>query len=140
MKARFLCLSVALVFILSIGCGTAYTIEARASKTLSYHAVEISEGSSLGEIDITYDVQASKIADKVGVSSIKVYKSDGSYVTTITGTTRNGLVDTDTNRHRSTYTYQGTSGVSYYFALTVFATIGSDSDSRTVTTDTNKAP
>ena len=140
MKDRFLCFSVALVFILSLCCSTAFAIEDRASKTLSHHAVVVSEGSDSGEIDITYDVQASKLADKVGVSSIKVYKSGGSYVTTITGTIRNGLIGTDANRHRSTYTYQGVSGESYYFVLTVFATIGSDSDSRTATTNTIKAP
>lgn len=140
MKTRFLCFSVAMVFILSIGCDIAYAAEARASKTLAHYTVLVSEGDDSGEIDITYDVQASKIADKAGVSSIKVYKSDDSYVTTIRGTTRNGLIGTDTNRHRSTYTYQGVSGESYYFVLTVFATVGSDSDSRTVTTNTIKAP
>ena len=136
MKTRFLCFSVAMVFILSIGCDIAYAAEARASKTLAHYTVLVSEGDDSGEIDITYDVQASK----AGVSSIKVYKSDDSYVTTIRGTTRNGLIGTDTNRHRSTYTYQGVSGESYYFVLTVFATVGSDSDSRTVTTNTIKAP
>ena len=140
MKTRFLSFSIAMVLILSIGYDVAYAVEARASKTLAHYNVLVLEGDDSGEIDITYDVQASKIVDKAGVSSIKVYKSNGSYVTTITGTTRNGLIGTDTNRHRSTYTYQGVSGESYYFVLTIFATIGSDSDSRTVTTNTVKAP
>ena len=87
-----------------------------------------------------HDVMASGKADEVGVSSIKIYKSNGSYVTTITGTTNNGLLDTNVGTHRSTYTYEGTSGVSYYAEVTVYAKIGSDSDSRTVKTGTAKAP
>ena len=54
--------------------------------------------------------------------------------------TSNGLVRSNASRHRSTYTYTGTSGTSYYAEVTVFAKIGSDYDSRTVTTATVKAP
>ena len=50
------------------------------------------------------------------------------------------LVRSNASRHRSTYTYTGTSGTSYYAEVTVFAKIGSDYDSRTVTTATVKAP
>ena len=109
------------------------------STTFSLFIASASKGDSAGEIKINYDVQASQPADQVGISSIKIYKSDGTYVTTITGTTKNGLIRTGAGRHKSTYIYKGSSGTSYYAVVTGFATVGSDSDSRTVTTGTVQA-
>lgn len=140
MKKRFLSLGLILTLILTLCGGMALAAEPRASLTLSHYPVGVSKGEDEGEIDISYDVMASQKADEVGVSSIKIYKSDGTYVTTITGTVANGLIRTNAGSHRSTYTYEGTSGVTYYAEVTVFATVGSDSDSRTVTTPTVTAP
>lgn len=128
------------VFMLSMCFVGANAVESRASTTLYLFTASTSKGSNSGEVKINYDVYASQKADEVGISSIVIYKSDGSYVTTITGTTGNGLIRTGVIRHKSTYVYTGTSGTSYYAVVTGFATIGSDSDSRTVTTSTIKAP
>lgn len=136
MKKRIFTMGVAAALVLSVCCGAACAAEARASKTLSFYDAGASRGSNKSEVKINYDVQASKIADEVGISSIVIYKSDDTYVTTITGTTKNGLVRTDTMRHRSTYVYEGDPGTSYYAVVTGYATVGADSDSRTVTTDT----
>lgn len=140
MKKRILSLGLAVVFALSLCCGFAGAMETRDSITLWLYSANSSKGSNSGEINIKYDVRASREADEVGVSSIKIYTSDDIYVTTITGSTRNGLIATDTMRHNSTYTYKGASGISYYAVVTVFATVGSDSDSRVVQTATVKAP
>lgn len=140
MKKRILSLGFVTAFVLSLCCVGASAAEVRASTTLFLYSASASSGDSTGEVKINYDVQASKIADQVGISTIKIYRSNGTYVTTITGTTQNGLIDTGTSRHKSKYVYKGISGTSYYAAVTVFATVGSDSDDRTVTTDIVTAP
>lgn len=136
-------LILALVMALTFCLGTAFatdTAELRASLTLSDYEAGIKAGTNSGEIRISYDVTASKPADLVGVSSIVIYKSDGSRVTTITGSTSNGLISKSSSGHMGTYSYPATSGVSYYAEVTVFATIGSITDSRPITTGTVKAP
>lgn len=140
MRKRLLPLGFMVAIIITLCGSTALAVEDRASTTLSRYPIAVFEGDNKGEIKIGYDVMASGIADEVGVSSIKIYKSNGSYVTTITGTTGNGLLRTDASRHSSTYVYEGTSGVTYYAVVTVYAKIGSDSDSKTVTTSSIKAP
>lgn len=117
----------------------ASAIEARGSDTLLSYIAIVTPGDDPGEIEVSYDVSANKIADEVGVSSIKIYKSNGTYVTTINGTVSNGLIRKDASCHRSSYVYTGTSGTSYYAVVTVTATIGSKTDSRTITTSSAKA-
>ncbi len=140
MKKRLLSLGFVGVFVLALCCGMAAAAEPRASKTLLMYLVSALEGDSTGEIKIAYDVRANKIADKVGVSYIEIYRSDGTRVATIAGTIDNGLVRTDSHRHCSTYVYKCTPGVSYYAVVTVFAAIGADYDSRDVTTSSVTAP
>lgn len=116
------------------------TVLDRASFTLSGYSSSMKVGNSRGEIRINYNVTASRPADSVGVSSIVIYQLNGSYITTITGSTSNGLVNSSSNIHMGTYSYTATSGVSYYAKVTVFATCQGVTDSRTVTTATVKAP
>ena len=80
------------------------------------------------------------MTEEVGIEEIKIYRSNGSLVTTIAGTTSNDLINTDVSMHAGSYPYTGTSGTSYYAEVTIFATVGSDSDSRTITTSTVEAP
>lgn len=140
MRKRTLSLGLVLTMMLTLCGGMALAAETRASPTLTYYPVGVSEGENKGEIDISYDVMANQEADEVGIASIKIYRSSGSYVTTITGTLENGLIRTHAGSHRSTYTYKGTSGLTYYAEVTVFAKIGTDFDSRVVTTPTITAP
>lgn len=140
MKKRILSLGIVAALVFSLCCVGASAAETRASTTLTLFTVSTSAGDNAGEIKINYNVQANKSADEVGISFIKIYKSDGTYVTTITGTTGNGLIRTGTTRHKSIYVYKGSSGTSYYAVVTGYATVGSDSDSRDVTTSTVKAP
>ena len=93
---------------MSIACGFGSAdavdlgdIDPRASRTLSEYNAGLRAGSSSGEIRISYDVSATNIANSIGVLSIAVYKSDGSYVATITGTTGNGLVINSGSTHDS---------------------------------------
>lgn len=113
----------------------------RSSPTLAIYSAKITQGATgTGKLIISYDVSANTEAKEVGVASIKIYKSNGSYVTTITGTTRNSLIATNTERHRSYYTYTGITGTEYYAIVTVTATIGDKTDSKDYTTNTETAP
>ncbi len=135
MKKRVLSFSLIAALALSLCSGAALATEGRASTTIKLYTASASKGDSAGEVKISYEVQAKSLADEVGISSIVIYKSDGTYVTTITGSVSNGLIRTSTTRHRSTYTYSGNAGTSYYAIVTGFATIGSDSDSKSVKTN-----
>jgi len=133
-----------LVFAVLLACSTIFTsvfaAEIRSSSTLLGCPIKISAGNSAGEINISYDVVAKSLADSVGVSSIKIYEANGTCVETTIGTPSNGLVAYHVNHHRSTYTFNGVSGASYYAKVTVAAAIGSDYDSKTIVTDTIEAP
>lgn len=131
------------VMMLSCCCVTVFAVEShdmRASLTLSSYGASATAGSSRGVIAINYEVRSSKLADSLGVESIVIYKSNGDYVTTITGSTDNGLIRANGSIKAGEYTYRLTSGVSYYAEVTVFARVGSEYDSRTVTTGTVKVP
>ena len=108
----------------------------RASLTLSRYFAEALTGSGRGEIIISYDVKSSKIATSVGVESIVFYTEGGDYVTSVSGSTRNGLVKTNNDNNAGDFKYDLPSGKYYYAEVTVFARVGSDYDSRTVTTST----
>ncbi len=140
MKTRFFSFLSATILTFTLCVGVASASEARASLTLSSYSVVADPGSDPGEFKITYDVRATTYADRVGVSSIIIYQSNGTKVATITGTTGNGLLRTDAVRHRSSYTYSGTAGVSYYASVTVYAEIGDESDSRKIVTSIIKTP
>ena len=140
-KFRIMSIALFLVLALNILSGTVVCASTlRASPTLNAYSAIITKGNSTGKIVITYDVAANTLADSVGVSSMKIYKSDGSYVTTITATSLNRFTDSGVMSHRNSYTYTGTSGTSYYAEVTVFATIKGVTDSRTITPNTVKAP
>lgn len=127
------------IFLFSLPVSATESVDIKASLTLSSYSAELGTGNK-GNINVTYSVHTSRIANYIGVENIKIYKSSGEYVATITGTTENGLISTGTNLCDGTYTKVLTPGVSYYAKVTVFAEIGSTRDSRTITTNTVKAP
>lgn len=138
---RIISLSLALImaFTCCFGLTSAVEMSPMASITISSRSATMKAGSSSGELRISYSVTANMSATSLGVSSIVIYKSNGTYVTTITGTTSNGLVSSG-GTHMGTYSYIGTSGVSYYADVTVFAATTTDYDSKTIMTPTVKAP
>ncbi len=115
-------------------------IDVQSNPTLSLYDAKLAKGSSAGKIVIRYQLTASKMASSIGVSSIKIYKSDGTYITTITGTTANKLIANNKTTYSNTYTYSGVSGTSYYAKVTMFATAGGVTSSGTVKTNTVTAP
>lgn len=111
-----------------------------ASTTIVMRSASMDPGAKPGQLYINDDITAKNIASAVGVSSIVIYKSDGTYVTTIVGSEYNGLISSGI-KHMGTYTYSSAiSGQYYYAVVTVFATIGDVTDSIAITTATVKAP
>ena len=142
-----LCKQVSLLLIvlalLMSSSGVAFAMSAdamRSSPTLNAYSAILKEGTAAGKVIVSFDVAANKQASSLGVSSIKIYKANGSYVTTINGTVQNGLKATQNFRYISLYTYTGISGTSYYAEVTVFATIDGVTDSRTITTTPQNPP
>ncbi len=128
-------MTLAILFSLALCSGVVLAVEPRASLTLSSYTAIATVGNKEGEVKFSYDVKASKLADEVGISSVEIYKGDGTYVTTIPGTVKNGLIITGASRHASVYTYKGTSGVAYYAVMTAYAKIGTNEDTRLMTTN-----
>jgi len=142
MKKRIVSLLLMVSLMLSFGCVTASAAEIMplASTTITSYSASVAAGRNSGEIKISYEIQAKNVASTIGISTVKVYKADGSYVTTIYGSTSNGLLGSNSNYRSSTYTYKGTSGTSYYTVITFKATVGSETDTKEFTTNTIKAP
>ena len=92
-----------------------------------------------GKIKITGSVRTVGTMSTVGISAIRIYKTDGTYVTRILGTTSNGLLKNNAASLSGSYTYQGSSGTSYYAVVTFTASNSSGSDSRMITTSTKTA-
>lgn len=137
-RNRVLCLILAVVLALAL-CGGALAA-VQGSTTLGAYGVWAYKGDNSGELDIDYEIEANHQADSLGISELKIYKSDGTYVTTIYGNTTNRLMAKNMFSINRTYTYKGTPGTTYYAVATVEATIGSDYDSRYVTTNTATTP
>lgn len=140
MKKRIFSFALIVSLVLSLCGGAALAVEPRASETIWMFVLAAAKGDNAGEFKIKYDVKANEPASRVGISSIVIYKGDSSYVTTITGSVSNGLIITNEQRHNSSYIYEGTPGESYYAIVTCTATIGSKTDSRTLTTNTVTTP
>lgn len=111
-------------------------VEPFASLTLSRYVAEALSGDSRGEIIISFNVKSSKPSATLGIESIDFYTKDGDFVDSVSGTTSNELVKTNSSIHSSDFVYNLPSGKYYYAEVTIFAQVGSEYDSRTVTTST----
>lgn len=112
-----------------------------SSPTIMGQGASMKAGNFPGELRISYNINAKRSADEVGVLTIELYNSDGSYADTIYGSTDNGLIRTSSIKNMGTYSYSdAVSGQYYYAVVTLYATIGDLSDSETITTATVKAP
>ena len=118
------------------GAASATDAEPFASLTLSRYVAEALPGDSRGEIIISFNVKSSKPSATLGIESIDFYTRDGGFVDSVSGTTSNELVKTNSSIHSSDFVYSLPSGEYYYAEVTIFAQVGSDYDSRTVTTST----
>ena len=113
--------------------------EARIINILKGYSAGMTTVINSGEIKIQYGASTYETASVIGVSSIEIHKSDGSYVTTIYGNPNNSLMARNTKSKGGTYTYRGTSGVSYYADVRISATVNGQTEVKLVTTNTARA-
>lgn len=117
--------------------GTQAYAQTRASSYIEAYSVSAQRGTHRGEVDIAAMITANCAVPKIGVLKIEIYKSDGTHITTIQGTTSNGLLASKSSfTHGLTYTYKGVPGMSYYAKVTLCAGTSSDYDTRFVRTQT----
>lgn len=130
-------LVILIVLLMTLGIAGAST---QASDYLTQYTATLVPGDTTGRYYIYFDVLATKTSDSLGVSEIVIYRSDGTYITTISGSTNNGLICEKDFTHAGTYTHYGVSGNYYYAVVTIFAERDGGSDSREVTTNTIQVP
>ena len=136
MRKKFfpLVMVVALIGVLHMS-SYAIEIEPRESYVFSSYWVMGVEGTNRGEIDVTFSVTCSHPTSIIGVSSIEIYRTNGTHVHTEEGTVENGLLRNGGNC-AGTYTYQGVSGAKYYAVVNFYGVADGITDTRTVFTDT----
>ena len=103
-------------------------------------SASLSQGSSAGKICVNYSITGMGRMDSIGVSSIAVYKSNGTLYTTIYGSVANGLIKTNTMVATGSYEISCTAGYSYYCDVTLIASKDGGYDTRTIQTGTVVAP
>lgn len=141
MKKRLPALFVVMALLISCcQLAIASDVQLHASEYLSRYTVALGPGDEKGEVKLGFSILATDTMTQLGISQVEIYKSNGSYVTTIYGNSTNKLLGSSTEHHSGSYIYKGVSGTSYYAKVTVYAKDSTGSDSRTVTTATAKAP
>lgn len=130
-----------LVLLIASLCQAAGAIEVspRASYYLDNYGASLYQGDASGSVIVEFTVSANEKADRVGVSRLSVYKGDGTYVTSITGSVANGLLKENVKTHLGGYTYYGEPNEVYYMVLTMYAERNGGSDSRRYTTNQCRA-
>lgn len=115
--------------------------QARASENISNYSANAVQGDSRGEIHIDFSVRAPQSFSKLGALKIVIYKANGDYITTIWGSTSNGLLSPQSGRvYACSYPYKGTPGTSYYAVVTICAGTAADYDIREIKTPVVRAP
>lgn len=113
----------------------------RSSLYISQYYAELRTGYSSGELRINYDVTSGRSTTSIGVSQIRIFNEYGACVTTIYGSSYNGLLRTDGSRsHSGVYSYYGSSGTAYYAQVVFYAADSYGSDCKIQNTNTILAP
>ncbi len=105
-----------------------------ASAYISSYSVSIINGGA-GKLKVDFFVTGTGVMQKIGASSITIYKCNGTYVGTIwyTDSGRGGMMGYSDYYHSDLETYNVTPG-SYYVVVTVYAKNSSGFDAINVTT------
>lgn len=135
-----LAISVSCIFSASAYAPVDTGVQPMNSDQLASYSVSLVQGSASGQITIAYKVRGTDTMVKIGIFRIKIYTSSGSLVASISGSTSNGLLSANSLYASGSYSYQGSSGKSYYAVVTVYAYDGTAASLRMVTTSTVTAP
>ena len=133
---------IAFILIIAIFCmhlSLPASAQMDSSEYIAMTYASLSQGNSSGKLVVDYSITGTSTMDTIGVSKIKVYKSNGSWYKTIYGTV-GGLLKQNRVTVTDSYTITCVSGQSYYCEVTLYAAKNGGSDSRTITTSTVTAP
>ena len=111
-----------------------------ASDYIISYSTGLSQGSSNGQLKLSYSIIGTGIMDTIGITKIVVYKYDGTRYRTIYGTVSNGLLEQNTFEASDIYSFTVATGYSYYCKVTYYAAKNGGYDTRTVQTRTVAAP
>lgn len=129
-------ISVILVIVFLVSAPVhAMAAEARASAWFTGYGASI-VASGNGKINIEFRVVGTGTMTKLGASTIDIYKSNGTFVKTISYTASgNGyMMGYNTAFHSGSVPYSGVAGQKYYAVVNFYAKNSSGSDTRSYTT------
>ena len=109
---RFFSLMLCLILTSTLCCGVA-NASTNASDYLSTYSATLFTGNSRGQLRLDFDVTGKPNVTTIGVSQIDLYKEDGTFVKTIVGSERNGLIVSG-HVHVYSYYFSATAGQKYY--------------------------
>lgn len=127
---------IALVMLLNMGAFAAYDppVSPDASSYISAYYANVINGGS-GNLKVSFDITGTGTMTSIGASAIRIYRSTGSYVTTIYyfSSGRSGMMGSNKMYHSDVETIHVGAG-SYYAVVTFYAGNSTGSDSKTYQT------
>lgn len=135
---RYVALILAMMMFLSVGAFAAYNPpdSPDASAYIADYSAAVLNGGN-GNLKVSFDVTATGTMLRLGASSIGIYKSNGTYVTTIysADSGRSGMIGSNRAYHGDTETIYVGAGT-YYAVVTFYAKNSSGYGTKTVQTTT----
>lgn len=132
MKKRICAFVLIMMMLLSISATAAYDPpdSPDASYYIAGYSASVSNGGN-GKIKVTFSITGTGIMTDLGASAISIYKSNGTYVTTIYyfSSGRSGMMGSNKMYHSDTESIYVGAG-SYYAVVTFYAGNSSGSDAR----------
>lgn len=120
---RFFALTLVIMAILNVGALAAYVPpdSPDASAYIANYSARVINGGN-GNLKVSFDVTGTATMARLGASSISIYKSNGTYVTTIywLDSGRSGMMGSNTSYHGDTETNHVGAG-SYYAVVSFYA-------------------
>lgn len=133
---RIAVLAIILAIVLNVAAFAEYTPpdSPDASSYISAYYANVINGGN-GNLKVSFDITGTGIMTSIGASAIRIYRSTGSYVTTIYyfSPSRSGMMGSNTFYHSDVETIHVGAG-SYYAVVTFYAGNSTGSDSKTYQT------
>jgi len=89
-----------------------------------------------GKLCVAGNVEAMSTMSSIGMAYFRVYKADGTFVTTVIGSISNGMLQSQSDAYNGNYTYQASPGTTYYVVVTFTCSDAYGYDTRNYTTNT----
>lgn len=122
-KLNIVSLFLCIIMLLNIGASAAYIPpdSPDASAYIANYSAEVLNGGN-GKLKVSFDVTGTATMAKLGASAISIYKSNGTYVTTMwwLDSGRGGMMGSNTIYHGDTESIYVGAG-SYYAVVTFYA-------------------